>query len=250
MYHGYGGKAQVASAVDFQSEPYVQHFKYQSWPDDEGLDVEFRLIYRGSLPAQRDGRGGSRVEEKHVIRRQFHGQLRELWHTHPVLAKHYAVTLPHTRKLIVPDLRDDESQQTSGFDFISRNYTKFGYRFVPLINNQFGIACSLDILFLRRDAPGNLIASGGDIDNRMKVLFDGLRVPKYNSEIEGLPPQEGENPFFCLLEDDALITDVKVTTDRLLTPMDDGEAIHDVHLVIHVLTKIMDAGKAWPDFAF
>ena len=43
-----------------------------------------------------------------------------------------------------------------------------------------------------------------------------------------------ENPFFCLVEDDSLITDVSVTTDRLLVAQDSGEKIHDVWLVIHV----------------
>jgi len=76
-----------------------------------------------------------------------------------------------------------------------------------------------------------LVSSGGDIDNRIKVLFDGLRVPKYDSELKNLAPEEGENPLFCLLEDDdSLITSIKITTDRLLTPIADEEAIHDVAL--------------------
>jgi hypothetical protein len=98
--------------------------------------------------------------------------------------------------------------------------------------------------------PGNLVASGGDIDNRIKVLFDGLRMPQNNTEIDQFPPQEGANPFFCLLENDDLITDVGITTDRLLTPKESDESVHDVHLVIRVLTKIVDPAKAWPDFAF
>jgi hypothetical protein len=209
--------------------------------------VEFRLTYKGSLPAQSSG--GSRLPEKHAIRRQIHAQLRELWHTNIVLERHTR-PMPHTRKLLVPDLRPDESEVTTGLDFILKDYSRFGYRFVPLINKKIGVACSLDILFLRRDGPGNLVASGGDIDNRIKVLFDGLRVPQNNSEIDQFLPQEGENPFFCLLEDDALITDVKITTDRLLAPKEKTESVHDVHLVIHVVTKILDPQKAWPDFVF
>jgi hypothetical protein len=229
--------------------PQVEHLRYQRCPEDEeGLSVEFRLIYKGRLPSQGSG-GGSNVAEKHGIRRQFHLQLKELWRTNVVLERLTRPT-PHTRKLIVPDLRDDESQQTTGLDWVLRDYSKFGYRFVPLINKKIGIACSLDILFLRRDGPGNLIESGGDIDNRLKVLFDGLRIPQYNSEVERFPPQEGENPFFCLLEDDELITEVKVTTDRLLIPMEKDEHVHDIHLVVHVTTNILDPRKAWPDFVF
>lgn len=231
----------------------VIDLRFWRWPvQDEGEVVEFRLIYRGSLPASNSG--NSSLEDKHKIRQQMHRQLRELWRTHVVLER---LTRPisNTRKLIVPDLRDDEPQQATGLDLILRNYSKFNYRFVPLINKNLGIACSLDILFLRRDGPGNLIMSapnsgGGDIDNRIKVLFDALRIPQYNNEIDKFPPQPDENPFYCLLEDDSLITDVKITTDRLLSPLENDEHRHDVHLVLHVTTKILDPQKAWPDFAF
>ena len=52
-----------------------------------------------------------------------------------------------------------------------------GNRFVPLVSKAGGFTCSLDILFLRRDDPEGPIESGGDIDNRLKVLLDGLRMP-------------------------------------------------------------------------
>ena len=90
-----------------------------------------------------------------------------------------------------------------------------------------------DILFLRRDAPGGLISSGGDIDNRIKVLFDGLKIPNTVGDLGGFQLETQEDPFYCLLEDDSLITRVSVTTDRLLTPQDAAEKVHDVHLVIH-----------------
>ena len=122
-------------------------------------------------------------------------------------------------------------------EHIADDHTKCGYRFVPLISTTGGFTCSLDILFLRRDNPGNLITDGGDIDNRIKTLFDGLKMPTTIPELGGYDvPAPGENPFFCLLEDDSLITKVAVTTDRLLIPLDTnaGERLNDVHLVIHV----------------
>ena len=43
-----------------------------------------------------------------------------------------------------------------------------------------------------------------------------------------------EEPFFCLLEDDSLITKLSVTADRLLEPdIDQNEAV----IQIHVTTK-------------
>ena len=94
---------------------------------------------------------------------------------------------------------------------------------------------------MRRDQPGNIIESGGDLDNRIKVLFDALRLPQNCDEV--LPARDGQedDPIFVLLEDDRLIVDVKVTSDRLLTPRLDGEHINDVRLVIHVKTIIVDA---------
>ncbi len=206
--------------------------------------MEFRLVYKGSLPAQGAGTG-SRVKEKHAIRRQLHGQLRELWHGHQLLSR-YTKETPYTRDFIVPGA--DQSQKATGLDYIARDFTKFGYRFVPLVSKFFGTACSLDILFLRRDDPGSLIRSGGDIDNRIKTLFDALRIPECDNQVDG-PPQEGEDPFFCLLEDDTLITEVRVTTDRLLLPMETDEHIHDVHLVLRVKTKIVDINKGFSAFA-
>src|SRR3989442_17286 len=126
------------------------------------------------------------------------------------------------------------------WSFAERHATKFhrcGRNYLPLSNNS-GVACGLDILFLRRDQPGNLIQSGGDIDNRIKVLFDALRMPQNCDEVDG-PPEQDDNPFFCLLEDDRLIIDVKVTTDTLLTPMASDEHVNDVHLVIHVQTILL-----------
>ena len=101
--------------------------------------------------------------------------------------------------------------------------------------------CEIEILFLRRDHPGHgLIRSGGDIDNRIKVPFDALRMPQSCDELSGGPPQSGEDPFYCLLQDDRLITAVSVTTDRLLEPAHDGAGQNDVKLVILVRTQLFD----------
>jgi hypothetical protein len=59
-----------------------------------------------------------------------------------------------------------------------------------------------------------------NIDNRLKVLFDALRMPENTGELPHTPPQSGEDPFFCLLQDDKYINEVTVTTDRLLLPME------------------------------
>lgn len=124
------------------------------------------------------------------------------------------------------------------------NYERCGKTFVPLLTAYRGLACALDILFLRRDAPGRVI-QGGDIDNRLKVLFDGLRIPVDCGEIpKSWIPEETETPLFCLLDDDKIITTLNVTTDRLLTPVRDGEAVNDVELIIKVNAIITDFDRA------
>lgn len=128
-------------------------------------------------------------------------------------------------------------QERPRYEILADNYARCGYRFLPLIGSEAGDeACALDILFLRRDQPGDLVKHGGDIDNRMKVLLDSLRMPEDCSEVCGDSPTADEDPFFCLLKDDRLVTELKIVTDRLLVPVATDERINDVYLVIHVRT--------------
>jgi hypothetical protein len=92
-------------------------------------------------------------------------------------------------------------------------------------------------LFLRPDRPGHVIWAG-DIDNRLKTLFDAMRVPDPAENYVNAPPTQDETPFFCLLQDDKLITKVEVETDRLLEPVTGNSA--DVRLVITVRLRPYD----------
>jgi hypothetical protein len=51
------------------------------------------------------------------------------------------------------------------------------FAFVPLASPRWCAVADVNVLFLRRSAPGQLIGHDGDIDNRIKTLFDALRVP-------------------------------------------------------------------------
>ena len=187
---------------------------------NKGINVEFRLIYHGSLPAQPSDDRKPRTAEKHAIRRYLHPQLRELWRTVPVLSEW--MNFENLGGIRRPN------PGSSHADKLADSHVVGPFRFLPLITNRNGMTCALDILFLRRDGPGNLVTHGGDIDNRIKVLFDSLRKPTENNELCGTTPNSDENPFYCLLEDDKLITDISLTTDRLLSPMEAEEKIHDV----------------------
>jgi len=192
--------------------------------------MEFRLIYEGALHA---AKSSSQIAEKHKIRLQMHKQLKELWKVHHSLVG-FASTSP---------------DRYSPIKEIAKRYNRSGFDFIPLISKYFGLACSVDILFLRRENPGQVITQGGDLDNRIKVLFDGLRMPRNDSEIpKGAKLDFDEEFFYCLLEDDALVTEFSVTTDRLLAPVREGETKNDVYLVIKVKTQIIDHGVAYIEF--
>ncbi len=222
---------------------------------EELLDdpMEFRLIYKGPLPPERwederAGRPAGRAKDKHDLRKYFHPQLRELWQKDPALRRQaeswfLIYTTPRNQvdfpgpgvRQIVPVMPNYPGAKRF-IDHIADDHVRFdGKRFIPLISKAGGFSCALDILFLRRDSPGNLIANGGDIDNRIKVLLDGLRMPSDVKELGGyeIDPVE-ENPFYCLLEDDRLISKISVTTDRLIVPQNTEEEVHNVELVIHV----------------
>ncbi len=189
--------------------------------------MEFRLVYKGLLPSQKSGGGGARNQEKHQIRLAMHEQLKLLWREHPLLKGWFnRVSLDRDARTHIDELGD--------------KFQKCKFRFLPLVNNVSGLACSLDILFLRRDPPGTPIISGGDMDNRLKVLLDGLKMPRECGQIPSKWKQDPtHDPLFCLMEDDNLITEIKVTSDRLLVPLGKDEHRHEVELVIHVTTKIL-----------
>jgi hypothetical protein len=78
--------------------------------------------------------------------------------------------------------------------------------------------------------------SHGDLDNRLKTLIDTLRKPHNANELVGneMPPVD-EDPFYCLLEDDDLVTGLGVETDMLRGPLSNGSNdFSDVKLVISV----------------
>jgi len=183
------------------------------------------MVYRGRLPAASSS--DTRMPHKHEIRRYLHLQIKEFWKRHPELLSRTEYS------------GDDWIQQESA------RYERCGKRFLPLLTGHRGLACAIDVLFLRRDVPGRVIGSGGDIDNRLKVLFDALRVPTDCSEIpSSWVPDREEDPLHCLLDDDKLITSISVVTDQLLTPMEEGEAVNDVVLIIQVRAIITDFQRA------
>lgn len=179
-----------------------------------GEAVEFRLTYEGILlGASRDNK---RPKHKHEIRKTFHKQLKRLFEFHPAF-------------VIYRETEDNRLQ----YEKVIRANQKFGFNFFPLATRQLSLTCGISILFLRPDVPGDVMKSG-DIDNRLKTIFDALRVPHNEAELGGHAPGDDEDPFFCLLEDDSLITNVSAETDTLLQPTGDEWEKNDTRLVMTI----------------
>jgi Holliday junction resolvase RusA-like endonuclease len=154
------------------------------------LDVDFTLAYEGPLAAS------GRRDQKHEIRQRLHPQLKELW-AHPPLSRFYWKARPGSQHL-----------RTVG-----------GYEFASIIHPGWHFNAKLKILMLRPEPPGSIVTSGGDIDNRLKTLFDALTCPNHEQDLPAAwAPTDDQKPFHCLLDDDGLISEVTVETDRLRAP--------------------------------
>ncbi len=179
--------------------------------------MEFRLIYEGPLQGQ-----GAKSEHKWAIRRALHPQLQRLWQQRP-LAEAAPALLAHPAR---------PGQ-------VSVIVEKGGRLFAPLVTQRLDLYAELSVLLFRQQPRGTLITDGGDIDNRLKTLLDGLRVP--HGPMEGQPRLPGApdpSPFFCLMEDDSLVSKVSVESEQLLRPARPEEvvAIISVHVKKNVLT--------------
>ena len=200
--------------------------------------MEFRLLYSGRVLGA--SRNNTRADAKHALRREFHPQLRQLWtrsknldefarhHCAPWFNKH-----PDQRTVASNTFTNEQFRQI-GINCISENWQLGSYRFVPLVTEELSLRCHVDILFLRPEDSRSVMNSG-DLDARVKTIFDALRIPNSNAETGGMEPQDDETPFFCLLSDDKLISGVSVMCDELLVlPKERTVNPSDAFLTIHV----------------
>lgn len=190
--------------------------------------MEFRLLYQGELLAA--SRNDTRAKHKHELRRSFHLQLRRLWSLNANLREYVL------RKSLKshPEGRTNEERFELGIRAIGKEWSRAGYDLVPLVLPEFALRCSLDILLLRPE-DDKFIFERGDIDGQIKTLFDALRIPDHSSETGGALPDADEKPLFCLLQNDKLISEVKVTADQmLLLPGTREPKANDAFVVIHV----------------
>ena len=72
--------------------------------------------------------------------------------------------------------------------------------FSPPISRKNHLMCEFDITLLRQQATGQLLVEGGDIDSRLKTLFDALRKPSTEeAQTAAIAKRADDDPIHCLL---------------------------------------------------
>ena len=157
--------------------------------------MDFYLTYEGPL------RSNGSPTEKHQIREHFYSQLVNVWNLPHLRGGHRYLLEPDGSLNVLKKVKD--------------------VTFAPLICNKLRFFCDLDITLLWHDEPGSIV-NRGDIDNRLKTLFDSLTCPDSNQLEQVLKKYSlaDKQPYFCLLEDDKLISSIKVQTQTLLKDND------------------------------
>ncbi len=169
--------------------------------------MEFYLKYDGPL------KSNAEAKDKHDIREYFYPQMKRLWDTEPFTF-----------------CRAEFLDSLGALSVLQRID---GVTFAPLVCSKLKLICQLDITILWSEEPGVISQSGGDIDNRLKTLFDALQCPDANQIKPVRERFADKDPFYCLLENDKLITSVNIKTHTFLL----ARNRHDVSVLIHVTVK-------------
>lgn len=172
--------------------------------------MKFTLTYQGALPPS------GRPPIKFQIRRSLSPQVKALW-----------------------EREEFARSRAEGNESNRQSTTVSGRVYRPLIIRNRHVEIDLSVLLLRRDHPASLVFSGGDIDNRIKTLFDALQPPQSVQESGEVDARDGDDrqDLFTLVEDDRIITGLAVQSERWLSPGDPEEVL----VVLGVSLKITKA---------
>jgi len=150
--------------------------------------MKFTLTFDGQL------RPNGTPTEKWAIRQHLHPQLQELWSIHPLLkslkrapylpkeGRFYHTEQHHSVETPLPQA-EPQPEDLDKWINLCAEIERGGRRFLPLVRETLALKCSLKIQFLRKEDAGHIVYQGGDLDNRIKTLFDGLSVPNQDQVI-------------------------------------------------------------------
>lgn len=214
-------------------------FAHELFGDGPRRDaVTFTLRYDGELPAcsQRD----TRTKEKHEIRRELSFQLAQLWAQEPALSSRlkridkFDSAVMEKGRIAISGVRGRRLPAEPHHSVYK--FQLDGFTFIPLVTSINNLWCELDVQLQRDGDPGHVLKSSGDLDNRIKTLFDALRMPHSSDELSGAKP-ESADPFFCLLEDDSLITKLSVATQRRLRKRGEPSTFVEMQINVRVIAR-------------
>ena len=175
--------------------------------------MRFRLLFSGEIKAHKEL--DIKPPHKHAIRTYLSPQLKRLWETKEGLRRYASVTGAKARgergEIYPEGTLYGEANRLAGLEHLADLHKKLSTRFIPLIVPAFCLRCRIDVLFLRPEDTPNHILQSGDLDNRVKTLFDGMRIPNDDALVD-----DG-GTHFVLLQDDSLISELSVVGDNLLT---------------------------------
>ena len=204
--------------------------------------MKFRLTYAGIVKSSGNK---PKAVNKHEIRLAFHKQLLVLWGSNPILRDFSKEQFPNMERAIEPDFAATLDEAIAGKELKKFPYSELlvakhklhDVNWHPLVTIESGLISEVDILMLRPNDSKSIV-QGGDIDGRVKTIFDALSIPKNGDVLSKFtkPPEV----FYTLLSDDSLISKVTVDTDELLE-LDDARDPNFAHLVIEITTKRRNA---------
>ena len=174
------------------------------------IDLEFK----GGLPS---GQGGNHSDTKQELRLAFSPQLRRKWRDSPQLS-FWNHDDPTSFPLATKGPYHYELDQDNPSPFLRADVC--GYYAIPLVSWHNRLACELAVTIVGDTRSAAEAIGAGDLDNRLKVLFDGLRIPRGPQEVPGTMFGKDE-PLYCLLEDDSLIH--KFSVEAIQSPFSPAE---------------------------
>jgi hypothetical protein len=203
--------------------------------------MEFKLTYSGDMLRPQQVRGNARKQEKHALRLHFHEQLERIWRSDtrysPISAEQlgdavHAKGIWDVQRNAEKKIPYFKETPLRGFLYQRR---LAGYRFVPMITRVMEAYCHLRILLRRPIRPGTIVYSGGDLDGRLKTLFDALAMPP---QLQDLPEQitGSDDLCLCLLEGDELITGLSIDSEEWASAPSSLHAEVDITVTIRAVT--------------
>ncbi|HEV8348219.1 MAG TPA: hypothetical protein VGQ16_16700 [Vicinamibacterales bacterium] len=187
--------------------------------------MKLLLRYRDNLPAS------AGPAEKMQLRFFLSRQLRRVWENY-FEAKHPLGQLPRAKPTKLPAANSLPYFMTVFDDEPS-------YRFVPLVTHGNKIRCRLSIRYGRwRTGGAAQLLDNGDIDARLKVLFDGLSIPQANQlNFSKVHLEHQTDTCFVLAEDDRLIESVEIGTFEILDAPK-GQKEDNLETVFHIQASL------------